>query len=150
MVLLEEIKRLGDNGKVLLGELLAEVPALSPRNSCLGMTGSRHFAHHRWMISKLASNHFAVLQARSQIFTFVTVFLGVWGEKKRNKKNVGYFQEKHRMPTLPRCLAKKKKKNFFKYSIGFFSSALICMNEERKSTFWANGRLEPINFLSGH
>lgn len=85
-MLLEEIKRLGDNGKVFLGELLAEVPALLPRNSCLGLTGSRHFAHRRWMISKLASNHFAVFQARSQIFTFVTGFLGVRGGKKRKKK----------------------------------------------------------------
>lgn len=110
MVLLEEIKRLGDNGKVLLGELLAEVSALVPQNSCLGMTGSRHFAHHRWMISELASNHFAVFQARSQIFTFVTGFLGGGGKKKERKKNVGYFQEKHRMPTLPRCMAKKNKK----------------------------------------
>lgn len=112
-MLLEEIKRLGDNGKVLLGELLAEVPALLPRNSCLGMTGSRHFAHHRWMISKLASNHFAVLQARSQIFTFVTGFLGVWGEKKKKEKKCRLFPGKAQDAHSPQVPDQKKKKKFF-------------------------------------
>lgn len=36
MVLLEEIKRLGDNGKVLLGELLREVSELVPLNGSQG------------------------------------------------------------------------------------------------------------------
>lgn len=36
MVLLEEIKRLGDNGKVLLGEFLTEVSELVLQNDSQG------------------------------------------------------------------------------------------------------------------
>lgn len=42
MVLLEEVTRLGDNGKVLLGEFLAEVSELVPQNGSRGPQCLQH------------------------------------------------------------------------------------------------------------
>lgn len=123
MVLLEEIKRLDDSGKVLLGEFLTEVSELVPQFSGIKCTSC--FSHSEWVISKPGVT---TLQFSRPDLSFSHLLPVSWKEKKK-KIIWSAFQEKCRvlhavlMSTLPRGQP----------SAGFLSSTHVLQGCREKS-----------------